>query len=131
MIDGKYRRRGKKPLALCLYFHPLLPSKIVLTESRNSGGLRGLNPPGAVTGNCAYILRKSSGELVLTPAPFTAAETVTLDWSRLPGWDKVDKVKVTACDVAGKTLGATAMPVQNGKLKLPIDGRAFQYRIAR
>ena len=124
-------------------FAALLPGKAeafsALIDNRRTDFMRtatleysgGGKTPGAVTGSCAYILRKSSGELVLTPAPFTAAETVTLDWSRLPGWDKVDKVKVTACDVAGKPLGSTAMPVQNGKLKLPVDGRAFQYRIAR
>lgn len=87
--------------------------------------------PGAVAGQQAYLLQKSEKELILTPAPFIAAETATLNLARIPGWEKVDRLRLTACDGDGKPIGSEVATPADGMCKLAVDGKAFRYRITR
>ncbi|MPM72294.1 hypothetical protein SDC9_119267 [bioreactor metagenome] len=87
--------------------------------------------PGAVAGQQAYLLQKSEKELILTPAPFIAAETATLNLARIPGWEKVDRLRLTACDGDGKPIGSAVATPADGMCKLAVDGKAFRYRITR
>ena len=86
---------------------------------------------GAIRAKHAYILKKSDKVLVLTPAPFQAAENVVLDLTRLPGWEKTAEITVEAQDIAGKSLGRNTLSAKGGKAELAVDGKAFRYRITR
>ena len=86
---------------------------------------------GAVRAGHAYLLKKAADELVLTPAPFVAAEQVTVDLTRVPGWEKTAQAVVEKQDAEGKVLGTDAVKVTAGKLELAADGKAFRYRISK
>ena len=72
-----------------------------------------------------YTLRKLGKALELTPAPFKKAETaaVTVPFS--------GKAKVVALDRKGKSISVGEIAVKNGKVELPVDGKAFRYMISQ
>ena len=86
---------------------------------------------GAVRAEHAYLLKKTAKELVLTPAPFVAAERVTVDLAQIPGWEKAAKVAVEAQDMAGKVLSTETAVVRGSKVELTVDGKAFRYRLTK
>lgn len=108
---------------------------------------------GPITAMHPYTLKADGEALKLIPTPFEAAETITIDlnsFASLKGADKVkrwavveflfggfaslkgaDKVKLSSFDKADKPLATQELTVTNGKLALPVDGKAFAYRITR
>ena len=129
---------GKKYILPPEGFAAYLPGKVETYSALNKAGKRSDlmkegnliyiagNPDIAeISAQYDYTLRKKGETLELTPAPFKKAETVTL---QVPF---TGKAKVLSLDRKGKTLAQGVIAVKDGKLQLPIDGKAFRYLVSK
>ena len=81
---------------------------------------------GAVKCANAYALLFENNAVEVIPVPFTKAETISIDLSKLPL--KAAKTLVTL-DVNGKAI--KSMPINGKTLEIKIDGKAFSYKITQ
>ncbi len=129
---------GKKYILPPEGFAAYLPGKVETYSALNKAGKRSDlmkegnliyiagNPDIAeISAQYDYTLRKKGETLELTPAPFKKAETVTL---QVPF---TGRAKVLSLDRKGKTLAQGVIAVKDGKLQLPIDGKAFRYLVSQ
>ncbi|MBE6368312.1 MAG: LamG domain-containing protein [Lentisphaerae bacterium] len=132
----KVELNGKSYLLPPRGFAAFLPGKVEAYSALNSAGKRSslmregnliyaVNPQDIeeITAQHDYALRTFESMLELTPTPFVAAETVSL---KVPF---SGNAAVKLLDRSGKVTNTINVPVQNNRIKLAVDGKAFRYQI--
>ena len=119
-------------------FAAYLPGKVEAYSARNRAGKRAdlmkegnflfvANEPDQdeIKAEFDYTVRRlPDGTVELTPAPFKKAETVTLT---VPFRNTT---KVAGLNRDGKVLTEETVNVENGKVALAVNGKAFRYRVS-
>jgi len=68
---------------------------------------------------------------MLIAAPFMQAEEVHIDLAKILAWNNAARAEIKACDIDGNVIANQIQEINDRKIKVNSDGKAFMFKITR